>query len=222
MTTITITWNSATVSALAAIIPPAAGRSEVAAVLQSVRVDATTMVTTDRYAVAEWKHGGESIDDSPSILLPIETAKWLARQTVTSLTGSAASAKVYDRQGDIKLVIHSENGAGSLSIREIGETELDYRELVGMSFREVEGNYPAVSRLFPDDIDPSVNAIPTVNLNAKYLARAAKAVDTVGPRNAIMRMQFQSNDGRPTPGPVLITACDVDGFRYLLMPTRIY
>ena len=221
MTTITLTWNSATVAALAAIIPTAAGRQEVAAVLQSVRIDETTMVTTDRYAVAEWQHGGESLDSSPSILLPIETAKWLAKQTVSALTGSAASAKAHDRQGNIKLVIHSESGVGSLSIREVGETEFDYRELVGMSFYEIKGYYPAVARCFPDDIGPSVNAIPAISLNAKYLARAAKAIDTVGPRDAVMRMQFQSSDGRPKPGPVLITARDVEGFRYLLMPTRV-
>lgn len=220
MTTITIPWNTANVNGLAAIIPTAAAKNEIADVLKSVKIDSSTMATTDRYAAAEWSHGGTG-DENASILVPVDAAKWLASQAVSSLVGGAAGAKAHDRQGDIVLVITSENCAGTLSIRMIGEDSSDYRELVGMTFIEVEGRYPAIARLFPDYIEPDDNAIPVIGLNAKLLARASKAVDKVTTGKAIMRMQFQANNGSPMPGPVLITATDNTGLRYLLMPTRI-
>ena len=200
---ITFTWNTANMNGLAAVIPTAS-KDDVTPVICGVFIDGRAFTTTDRYAVAEWAHGGgfagvdmaDAVGGSTGIIgrmMPVEVAViW-------------PEAEEGKSREDAQLVVRHEGG---------GE------EITSLRFFPIFGNFPAVGRLFPAD-DAEGHPTGEISLKPAFLKRASDAAAKVANREEGVRMKFTGSEHSTKLGPVLFSVVSAPAFRYLLQPNLL-
>lgn len=226
---ITFTWNTANLNGLAAVIPTAS-KDDVAPVICGVHIDGRAFTTTDRYAVAEWAHGGgfagvdmaDTVSGSAGVIVPLDVAKWLAKQTLRALLG-AGPAKVYDAGNAVEVALiwpeaeeGKSRGQAQLVIRFTGGGE----EIASLAFLPTVGNFPAVARLFPAD-DAEGHPTGEISLKPAFLKRASEAAGKVARPEESVRMKFTGSEHSTKPGPVLFSVASAPAFKYLLQPNLL-
>ena len=225
---ITFTWNTANINGLAAVIPTAS-KDDVTPVICGVFIDGRAFTTTDRYAVAEWAHGGgfagvdmaDTVGGSTGIILPMDAAKWLAKQTLKALLGAGPARMPGAAEIEVAVIWPEaeegkSRGQAQLVIRFAGGGE----GITSLRFFPTIGNFPAVSRLFPAD-DAEGHPTGEVLLRSAFLKRASEAAGKVAEREEGVRMKFMGSERSTKPGPVLFSVASAPAFRYLLQPNLL-
>lgn len=180
-------------------------------VLITVNPDGSLVaVATDRYVVAELIMSTEETDatEPTSAIVP---AKWLL--------AAAKSVKGGARDGGMMAHItisHSEAGA----VESVTITNWD----TTVKTATINGNYPQVSRLFPDDIPDDVDNFIGFNLNPHKLMQIAKVIpagmSSREMKDAPLFMRASKAEGGHR-APVIVTRPRVNGFRALIQPNLI-
>lgn len=226
---ITFTWNTANMSGLAAVIPTAS-KDDVAPVICGVYIDGRAFTTTDRHAAAEWAHGGgfagvdtaDTVSGSAGITVPMDAAKWLAKQTLNALLG-AGPARMHDAAETIEVAViwpEAEEGKTREDAQLVVRHKDNKEEITSLRFSPTLGGFPAVSRLFPAG-DAEVRPVGEVLLKPAFLKRASEAAGKVAEREEVVRMKFTDSGRSARPGPVLFTVASAPAFRYLLQPNLL-
>ena len=226
---ITFTWNTDNVNGLAAVIPTAS-KNDVTPVICGVFIDGRAFTTTDRYAIAEWAHGGgfagvnmaDTVSGSTGIIVPMDAAKWLAKQTLKALLG-AGPARVYDSSGSVEVAIiwpEAEEGKSREDAQLVVRHKDSGKGITSLRFFPTIGNFPAVARLFPAD-DAEGHPTGEISLKPAFLKRASETAGKVARPDEGVRMKFTGSEHSTKPGPVLFTVASAPAFRYLLQPNLL-
>ena len=226
---ITFTWNTANMNGLAAVIPTAS-KDDVAPVICGVFIDGRAFTTTDLYAVAEWAHGGgfagvdmaDTVSGSAGIIVPLDAAKWLAKQTLRALLG-AVPARLFDSSESVEVAViwpEAEEGKSREDAQLVVRHEDGGKEITSLRFFPIFGNFPAVGRLFPAD-DAEGHPTGEISLKPAFLKRASDAAAKVANREEGVRMKFTGSEHSTKLGPVLFSVVSAPAFRYLLQPNLL-
>ena len=226
---ITFTWNTDNMNGLAAVIPTAS-KDDVAPVICGVYIDGRAFTTTDRYAVAEWAHGGgfagvdmaDAVSGSTGIIVPMDAAKWLAKQTLKALLG-AGPAKLFDSSDSVEVAViwpEAEEGKAREDAQLVVRHKDSGKEITSLRFFPTLGSFPAVARLFPAD---DAEGYPTgeLSLRPAFLKRASEAAGKVARPEEGVCMKFTGSERSTKPGPVLFSVASAPAFRYLLQPNLL-
>ena len=226
---ITFTWNTDNMNGLAAVIPTAS-KNDVTPVICGVFIDGRAFTTTDRYAVAEWAHGGgfagvdmaDTVSGSAGIIVPMDAAKWLAKQTLKALLG-AGPAKLFDSSKSVEVAViwpEAEEGKSREDAQLVVRHKDGGKEITSLRFFPILGNFPAVARLFPAD-DAEGHPTGEISLKPAFLKRASEAAGKVADREEGVRMKFTGSEHSTKPGPVLFSVLSAPQFKYLLQPNLL-
>ena len=228
---ITFTWNTANMNGLAAVIPTAS-KDDATPVICGVYIDGRAFTATDRYAVAEWAHGGgfagvdmaDTVSSSAGIIVPMDAAKWLAKQTLRTLLG-AGSAKLFNSSKSVEVEVavtwpEAEEGKSREDAQLVVRHKDSGKEITSLRFFPTLGSFPAVARLFPAD-DAEGHPTGEISLKPAFLKRASEAAGKVAEREEGARMKFTGSERPTKPGPVLFTVASAPAFRYLLQPNLL-
>ena len=226
---ITFTWNTANMNGLAAVIPTAP-KDDVTPVICGVFIDGRAFTTTDRHAVAEWAHGGgfagvdmaDTVSGSAGIIVPLDAAKWLAKQTLRALLG-AVPARLFDSSESVEVAViwpEAEEGKTREDAQLVVRHKDNKEEITSLRFSPTLRDFPAVSQLFPAG-DAEVRPVGEVLLKPAFLKRAAEAAGKVAEREEVVRMKFTGSEHSTKLGPVLFSVVSAPAFRYLLQPNLL-
>ena len=226
---ITFTWNTANMNGLAAVIPTAS-KDDITPVICGVFIDGRAFTTTDRYAVAEWAHGdgfagvdmADTVSGSAGIIVPLDAAKWLAKQTLRALLG-AVPARLFDSSESVEVAViwpEAEEGKSREDAQLVVRHEDGGKEITSLRFFPIFGNFPAVGRLFPAD-DAEGHPTGEISLKPAFLKRASDAAAKVANREEGVRMKFTGSEHSTKLGPVLFSVVSAPAFRYLLQPNLL-
>lgn len=194
---------------LRAVIP-GASTDRVVPVLNAVRLTLTreslTLHATDRYVLMEYvvtipedERGLDAGAPDVTFTLSLEDAKALVKATPTR-------PNAWDRATLTVTAGATEYSAPTLTAAlTAGPT---------FTFTAIEGDYPTVRRLFPENTDPKVDGL--LGLGHKQLSQLMTATKHLS-KNPTLILAAGSEAHKP----VVMTAEGVDAWRGLIMPRRL-
>lgn len=199
--------------------------------LHAVQVTARHFIATDRYTMAAWTHAdnapnqcdvapppAEAGDPEP-VLIPLEAAQWLAKQTDKSLdlgNGTLRRNRI-DTLAEAFGVIHFL--PDSITVYSAG------RILASVDFEPLPRatNFPPVLRLFPataEEVDSgSING-QGVALGGEHLEKIIKGAKRAGDRNGPILFRTLA-DGDAWRRPMLVTFRGQPRFHSLVQPNML-
>lgn len=205
LTAITLPYSEALLSGLYAVALHT-GKNDMSPVVNNVRVNARTLLATDRHSVGRWEHTPGAVEGDFSVLVPRVTAEWLTKQSPKVLGFMGREASI-SSQWDIVIT----STAVTIQWRETGDV------LAIQRYAECLSAFPPVDRIL-NDLTPALDAVPVALMPAR-VERFTKGATRVLPKDGAYTMTTTSVGTSGKPGPVLFR---FGSFKGCLQPNMLH